>query len=139
MRRISRTLLALILVIGLVSCSNDDNAGVNVEFQKLQIVEANVPESFNYGNTYEIQVTYLRPDGCTYFQGFDVYPTDTTVREVVAVGAKYAQQACTQEVVEVTDSFLFKVIHNQPYTFRFYTGDDEEGNAQYIERQVPVN
>lgn len=139
MRKLTKALIAVILMTGFVSCSNDDNEGLNVDFQKLQIVEANVPESFNYGNTYEIQVTYLRPDGCTYFQGFDVYPTDTTVREVVAVGARYAQQPCTQEVVEVTDRFLFKVIYNQPYTFRFYTGEDEAGNPQYIEAQVPVN
>lgn len=138
MKKLVSVLLTTAFIFGMLSCENDDN-GINVEFQKLQIVEAELPESFDFGNTYEIQVTFVRPDGCTYFQGFDVYPTDTTVREVVAVGARYADQACTQEIVEVTDRFLFKVIHDQTYTFRFYTGDDAEGNPEFIETQVPVN
>ena len=139
MKKLLNVVVTALLVFGSVSCDNDDNSGLNVEFQELQIVDTQLPESFEFGNTYEIQVTFLRPDGCTYFQGFDVYPTDTTVREVVAVGARYADQACTQEAVEMTDSFLFKVIHDEPYTFRFYTGEDAEGNAEFIETEVPVN
>lgn len=139
MKKLLNIVVTTLLVFGLLSCDNDDNNGLNVKFGALQIVDTQLPESFEFGSTYEIQVTFLRPDDCTYFQGFDVYPTDTTVREVVAVGARYADQPCAQEAVEVTDSFLFKVIHEDTYTFRFYTGEDAEGNAEFIETEVPVN
>lgn len=139
MKRLLGIVVMVLLVVVSVSCDNDDNNGLNVKFGALEIVDAQLPESFELGNTYEVQVTFLRPDNCTYFQGFDVYPTATTVREVVAVGARYADQPCAQEAIEVTDSFLFKVIHNETYTFRFYTGEDAEGNPEFIETEVPVN
>ena len=139
MKKFIPILLLVIISNGFNSCSTDDNNGINVQFKKLNIVQVHVPEKFDFGSTYEIQATFVRPDGCTYFQGFDVYPTDTADREVISVGARYEDQACTQQIIEVTESFLFKVVHNQTYTFRFYSGQDEGGNPEYIERQVPVN
>ncbi len=130
--------LLILAFLGMNSCNDDDN-GSNVAFKKLQILEVELPDSFNQGELYEIQVSYVRPDGCTYFQGFDVYPKDTSVREVVAVGVTYSDQLCTQEVTEVTDSFLFRVVYDQPYTFRFYKGEDTNGDPEYLEVEVPVN
>lgn len=130
-------LLLFFMIIGFSSCNNDDD-GTYVNFESLQIVDAVVPDTFELGGRYEIVVTYLRPDDCTYFQGFDVYPQDTTVREVVAVGASYTDRPCTQTVTEVDDSFLFEVIYDQPYTFRFYQGEDENGDPEYLEVNVPV-
>lgn len=136
--KVSAMLLLAISFLGSNSCDNDDN-GSDVAFQRLQIVDAELPDSFDLGELYEIRATYVRPDGCTYFQGFDVYPKDTTVREVVAVGATYIDQQCTQEATEVTDRFLFRVVYDQPYTFRFYQGEDANGDPDFLEVEVPVN
>ena len=75
-------LISLFLILG--ACDKDDD--VNLKFEKLKIVNTQMPDSFELGKTYEIQATYQRPDDCTYFQGFNVYAQDTTMREVVAVG-----------------------------------------------------
>ncbi len=130
--------LGMIASLFAFSSCKDDDENLSVSFEKLQIVDVEVPDTFQLGRSYEIFVTYTRPNACTYFQGFDVYKDEITVRNVTPVGAHYTNQECTQEAVEVTDSFWFKVIYDQNYTFRFWTGEDEEGNAEFIEKQVVV-
>ena len=118
------------------SCNKDDD--FNVVFEKLQIVDVEIADTFHLGRTYEVLVTFIRPNECTYFQGFDVYPKDVTIRNVTAIGAHYENQECTQEATEVTDKFLFNVIYDQDYEFRFWTGVDDEGNPEYIQKIVVV-
>ena len=121
------------------SCDLDDN-GPNFHFTSLQIVDAEVPESFELGQVYEIKVRYVLPDGCTFFEGFDVSRADTTVRNVIAVGATSAEaQACTTAIEEGEASFNFEVIYDQPYLFRFWQGSSEDGEHDFFEVEVPVN
>ena len=134
-----RMLLVMVLVLTglfLGSCNNDN--GATIEFHALQITDAELPESFALNTTYEINVTYVRPDGCTYFEGFDVAQRDSTIREVVAIGSTYINQQCTQEIAELEESFLFRVVHDQTYLFRFWQGQDEDGEPIFLEMQVPV-
>ena len=132
-------LLAVVLAFIFNGCSIDDD-GPNFHFTALEIVDAEVPESFDLNQTYEILVRYLKPDNCTYYEGFDVTKDSLSVRNVIAVGSVRTDfDDCTQEITEQSASFNFKVIYTDPYTFKFYTGDNSEGEAQYIEMVVPVN
>lgn len=131
-------ILLLVLAAPLVSCNLDDD-GVNFNFVALQILSAELPESFTQNQTYEITVTYVRPNGCTFFEGFDISEADTTVRNVVAVGSELQDQACTQATEEVTATFNFIVLHSDDYLFRFWTGEDAEGEPEFLEIEVPVN
>ncbi|MEK6152782.1 hypothetical protein WIW50_05960 [Flavobacteriaceae bacterium 3-367] len=119
------------------SCDIDD--GVSFNFVPLQIVSVEVPESFDLNRTHQIRVTYLRPNGCTSFQGFDISNPDTTVRNVVVIGAVRADEACSQETAEVEVSFDFIALFTDTYLFRFWTGEDTDGESQYLEVEVPVN
>ncbi|MEM7380640.1 MAG: hypothetical protein AAF361_05510 [Bacteroidota bacterium] len=131
-------ILLLVLAVPLVSCNLDDD-GVNFNFVALQIVSAELPESFTQNQTYEITVTYVRPNGCTFFEGFDISEAGTTVRNVVAVGSELQDQACTQATEEVTATFNFIVLHSDDYLFRFWIGEDAEGEPEFLEIEVPVN
>ena len=137
MKKIFLFMVLVALGFASVSCNKDD--GAKIEFQALQIVEAEMPDSFSLNGTYEIMVTYVRPDGCTSFEGFDVAPKDSTVREVVAIGSTLIEQQCTQEIAELRESFLFRVIYDQPYLFRFWQGEDANGDPIFLEVEVPVN
>jgi len=120
------------------SCSVDD--GPNFHFLPLQIVSAELPESFTLNETYQIEVTYVQPDACTSFAGFDVVSQDTTVRNVVVVGTKRTdQEICADVTQELTASFNFIVKYTEPYTFRFWQSESENGEQQYLEIVVPVN
>lgn len=128
---------AIALVLGGCSLNDDD---VNFHFTALEITDFDVPESFDFNETYTISVTYLKPDACTFYEGFDVRKEALTVRNVVAVGSvRTDDQACTQAVIEETASFNFSVIYTDPYTFKFYTGENSDGQPEYLEVLVPVN
>ncbi|WP_405384931.1 hypothetical protein [Maribacter sp. LLG6340-A2] len=139
MMRTKFILLAALFALVSNGCSLDDDAP-NFHFTALQIVDAELPESFDFNRTYEIKVDYVKPDGCTNYEGFDVVKDSLTVRSVVAIGSvRLDVDDCTQEAIEQTASFNFKVIYNEPYKFKFYTGDNSEGEAEYFEVVVPVN
>ncbi|WP_422858286.1 hypothetical protein ACOKFD_12835 [Flagellimonas sp. S174] len=122
----------------LSSCDLNDD-GPNFHFTTLSVVEASLPESFQLNQTYTVEVTYLRPDSCTFFEGFDVATVAETQRNVTVIGSVITDdETCTQLAEEVTASFEFNVIFTGTYTFRFYTGDDESGDATFIEYTVPV-
>jgi len=122
------------------SCSLDDGEE-KFHFVALQITAAELPESFSLNQTYQIMVTYAMPNGCTSFEGFDITESDTEyneVRNVVAIGAERENQQCTQEVQEVETTFSFLCLYSKTYVFRFWTGEDENGEAQFFEVEVPV-
>jgi hypothetical protein len=131
-------ILFLGVVFGLQSCSlNDDDA--NFEFSYLPIVSVDVPESFIQNNVYTINVSYLRPDDCTYFQGFDVSALEETTRNVAVVGSTMIDKTCLETSEEVYTSFQFEVLYTSDYLFRFFTGIDENGDETFLEIYYPIS
>ncbi|WP_047246806.1 hypothetical protein [Maribacter thermophilus] len=122
----------------LSGCSLDDD-DPNFYFTSLTINSAELPESFKLNETYKINVTYTIPDECTHYEGLDVTKEDTTIRNVVAIGYSMTDdEACTEVNAEEEASFDFIVKYDQPYTFRFYKGDNSEGEPEFFEVVVPV-
>jgi hypothetical protein len=132
--------LCLILVaLTFNSCDLEDD-GPNFHFVPLQITSVDVPASFELNETYEITVNYVLPDGCTYYEGFDFTKPELTTRNIVAVGSQRTDQAaCQQVTTETTTTFDFEVIYDEPYLFRFWQSEDENGEQQYLEIEIPVN
>jgi len=139
MKRTFLALCALIVSLTFSSCELGDD-GPNFHFVPLRIESVEMPESFDLNETYEINVTYTIPDGCTYYEGFDVEKEATSTRKVVAIGAQRTDiEACTQVVREEMASFNFVVLYDQMYLFRFYQGEDVNGEQLFLEVEVPVN
>lgn len=133
------TLMVVLFSLILGGCSLEEDEA-NFYFTSLPIESAELPESFNLNETYRINVTYSLPDGCTQYEGFDVTKEDTTVRNVVAIGVAMTDLvSCTQMVTQEEASFNFIVKYDQPYTFRFYQGENSEGEPEFLELVVPVN
>ncbi len=125
-------------VLVLSSCKLEDDR-LNFRFIPLQIVSAEVPDSFDLNETYQIYVTYIRPSTCVTYEGFDITDAGRTTRNVVAIGSEFYDEPCTQSIEERETFFNFIVLYDDPYLFRFWTGKDENGNDQYLEIEVPVN
>lgn len=141
MKRMFAILCATVVVLSFTACSLDDDR-VNFQYVPLEILSASVPDTFEFGQVYEISVSLLRPNECTLSEGFDVHRSsnDTTnIRTVSAIGILLDEDECPEINQEVEDSFQFEVVYSQPYLFRFYTGDDSEGNPEFLEIRVPVN
>jgi len=139
MKRTFLVLCALMASLTFTSCDLGDD-GPNFHFVPLQIESVEIPESFDLNETYEIKFNYIIPDGCTYYEGVDVVKDEITTRKVVAVGAQRTdQEACTQVVREEMASFNFIVLYDQTYLFRFFQGEDTNGEQQFLEVEVLVN
>ncbi len=138
MKRIFNIVFLGVLILTSQGCELDDDQ--NFHFVSLRIIEAELPESFELNRIHTIQVTYERPNGCIFFEGFDVFPEGNTTRNVVAIGSEIndGDTACTQAIEEVEASFQFEVLFTETYTFRFYNGDDAGGNPIYLEYEVQV-
>ena len=137
---IMKSIVSLIFVLFafvLSSCSLSDDQP-NYYFVPLQVVSAELPESFSLHETYQINVTYVLPNGCASFEGFDVTPIAETTRNVVPIGSQFDDPECVDGMAEVEGSFNFICLYTDAYLFRFWTGEDENGEHEYLEIEVPV-
>ncbi|UCD61118.1 MAG: hypothetical protein JSV59_00640 [Flavobacteriaceae bacterium] len=137
MKRIVTLFFALSIFV-LSSCSVTDDEP-DYYFIPLQVVSAELPQSFMLHETYEIKVTYILPNGCASFEGFDVTPIAQTTRNVVPIGSQFDDPDCVDGGAEVEGSFNFVCLYSDTYLFRFWKGENESGEQEYLEFEVPVN
>lgn len=130
----------LVTLLILSSCIKDDEP--NFQFVPLRIQSADLPDSFQLNQTYQIDVTYSVPNGCTDFYRFDVTSSDSSTRNrnVVVFGTMRIDEelSCTQAIQEQKSTFNFRVDYTETYVFRFWQSEDADGNQQYLEIEVPV-
>lgn len=111
-----------------------------------EVTSIDLPEFFEEGKSYTIDVTYLLPTACHIPQGVNVsresvYGSGRRKIYVAGVAAeKYGAPQCQQENedLEKTGSFRLVVDEDMPYTFFLWTGVDQTGKALYTEVEVPV-
>ncbi|MGB7392951.1 MAG: hypothetical protein WA913_01020 [Pricia sp.] len=143
MKRLYVMMCAIATALTAVSCDFDDD-GVNFNYTTLRTVDAELPDSFDFGRVYTVNVDLLRPDDCTLaeVETFDVRQTSTdstNIRTIAAIGIVLDNEECAEVEQEFQDSFQFEVRYTDPYVFRFYTGDDANGDPEFLEIEVPVN
>lgn len=126
-----------VLLLCLTSCSIEDNE--NFEFVALPIASVEIPEHFTLNETYEIKVVYSLDSDCTFFEGFDFINEEITTRNVTAIASTIVDSDDCKEISEeIETSFNFIVLYEGTYLFKFYAGQDDEGEPIYIEKEVPV-
>lgn len=131
----------LLTIIGLFtfsSCELDDNSP-NFHFELLPVDSVSVPESFVMGKTYKIKAYYKRPTDCYLSDGF-YYEKDLNTRTFALQSKVLDRGDCTpinDQTLEES-SFNFFVNSNGSYKFKFYNGEDEDGNNTFLEYNIPV-
>lgn len=133
-----KKLIALSLTLFLfVSCSlNDDDQSFS--FEILPIESVDIPNEFALGETYPITVSYFKPSSCHAFKEF-YYLKENNERTVAAINYVFERNNCedlTDELVEATFNFI--VTSNGSYIFKFWQGEDANGEDQYLIKEVPV-
>lgn len=116
----------------------DIDTGENFHFVSLKVVEASIPEHFLLNQSHNIEVSFVRPDDCTFFEGFDVFSDTGGLRTIVPIGSVLTNQDCSSQEENLTGILTLTAIEEEQYTLRFYAGEDADGNAEYIEYVVPV-
>lgn len=138
-----KIVLLLLAVIALSSCSLEENEP-QFYYEVLPVESFEVPESVNFGENYEIKMTYKRPTSCHFYEGcyykIESYCTIVGIQTYVL-----DQDACQvtedEEPIEVSFNFKVESFENttQPYIFKFYKGKDANGNDIFEEVHIPVN
>ena len=121
------------------SCSIDDGNNDSFYLEVMPIDSVEMPEYFVHGETYEILVTYTKPNSCYYFNDF-IYEIEGHARTIAIVNTVYENNvtACDGEPEQVTVTFNFPVTGTETYVFKFYQGEDQYGEDQYYLVEVPV-
>ncbi len=128
--------LGSLILLLFVGCDIDSNE--NFQFIPLEVLSADLPEAFDQNEQHNINITFRRPDGCTFFHAFDISVQSTTERNIVAIGSVLTQDDCAENDGTGDAVLNFTALETAPYTFRFYTGVNGNGDPEYLEYIVPV-
>lgn len=133
-----KNLLVLCLTLLIcTSCSIDDD-GTNYSFEILPVESVDIPDEFMMGEVYPVTVSYYKPSTCHAFKEF-YYLKENNERTVAPITYVFDQNDCEtleDDLVEAT--FNFKVTSNGSYIFKFWQGEDADGETQYLTIEVPV-
>ena len=129
--------LCLTLVL-FSSCSIGDDNGATFSFDVLPVESVDIPDEFTLGETYPITVSYLRPSTCHGFKEF-YYLKENNERTVAPITYVFDRNDCESLEDELVESTLnFRVTSNGSYIFKFWQGDDSEGDPKYLTIEVFV-
>ncbi|MDD7887222.1 hypothetical protein [Flavivirga sp. 57AJ16] len=124
-------------VLLFASCSIDDD-GPRFGYEILPVESVDIPNEFTLGETYPITVSYFRPSTCHAFKEF-YYLKENNVRTVAPINYDFIRDDCEtleNELVEATFNFI--VTSNGSYIFKFWQGEDTDGEDQFLTIEVPV-
>lgn len=131
-------LLLFVIAITFSACSIDDDAN-NYYMEVLPVENFEVPESFIAGRKYEITVGYKLPTNCHSPVGL-YYAKEDNIRvigiQTRVIEGNYCEPIETEEISKLT--FNFEVGNSNSYIFKFYKGQDEEGNDVFEDVEIPV-
>ena len=133
-----RFIVICLTLILFTSCSTDDDI-TNYSFEVLPVESVDIPDAFTLGETYPITVYYFRPSTCHNFKEFYYYKenNERTVAPITYVFDRNDCETLEDELVEATFNFI--VTSNGSYIFKFWQGEDTDGESLYLTIEVPVN
>ena len=121
----------------LTSCSLGNDDDPKYHFEVLPIESVEIPSEFTLGETYPITVSYFKPSSCYTFNDF-YYSSELNERTIAVINTVYDDQVCTQALELAEATFNFMVNNNGSYIFKFWQGEDDNGNDLYYIVEVPV-
>ncbi|PKG52102.1 MULTISPECIES: hypothetical protein [Olleya] len=131
-----KKLLTALTMLIVLSCSLDDQEQ-NMHLETLPIDSASMPEYFQEGQTYQIDLNYTKPTTCHSF--YDLYYVkDGNTRTVAVINSVLDNTSCETVDLEMEKSFNFVVNNSETYVFKFWQGEDDEGNDIYLTMEIPV-
>jgi hypothetical protein len=132
---VKRIFFVIFSFIIFVSCSNDD--GSTYHYELLAIEEVILPENFEYGKIYEVSLKYIQPDDC-YISSDVLYEYDNDIRNVAVISTVLDDKNCFPSEFEDDISFKVQALQEETYIFKFWQGEDDNGEPIYLVKEVPV-
>lgn len=132
--------LSLFLIGFLIfGCSIDDDSNYHeYHLEYVNVVSADLPDEFVQGNTYRIDVTIELPNSCYYYYNQYDYFYEGNSRLIYPIAHVDDGVPCTLNIRETTFSIPVQALQSEPYIFKFYQGEDDEGQDVFLTIEVPV-
>ena len=134
-----KLILALTISLIFVSCSNQ-NDEVIPDFQQsfIPIDRTIVPETFTLNQATTVSVFFTLPSNCHVSPRIFIGPEGGNSRLVSVTTNELINTNCTQETRDLQLDIPLFITETRDYTFRFWTGQDANGEDIFDEVIVPV-
>ena len=137
--------LLLICALAFVGCDVEDDETYR-SFQRSEVTDTNLPEYFEEGEIFQVDVSYLLPSACHLPAGLEVNRgagTGDERRDIYITGVSSYESDMTEcdeeeEDLSAEGSFRLRIDEDEPFTFYLWTGVDEDDEFQYTIIEVPV-
>jgi hypothetical protein len=131
---------AIIALIGLSSCSIESDTPL-ISYEYVAVNDVVIPSSFEFGQSYDILVTFTMPNDCYIFSGFEMTPNNNERIVRVVLTKQEENGTCENNSVMMTreEILRFRVMDGEDYIFKFSNGVDDQGNETFLEYTVTVN
>ncbi len=130
------------ILVSLWSCSSDDPTEDEFHFEILPIESATMPEIMYHDEVYTINYTYLKPSTCHIFNDL-YYISESNYRTIAVINTVLTNvdnvicEPLPDELVERTFTFYCESTSGS-YIFKFWQGEDENGEDTYLVYEVPI-
>lgn len=133
-------IILVALTVSVTSCSDDDDDYNEHEYhlEYIGVVSADVPDEFIYGKTYRINITIELPNSCYFYYNQYDYFYEGTSRLIYPIAHVDDGVPCTLNITETTFSIPVQALQSEPYIFKFYQGEDADGQDIFLTIEVPV-
>jgi hypothetical protein len=136
--RMKRFLLLVFILTLPTGCSTDDDAGDLMQ-NLASVLSVDLPESFVYGHSYEVEIIYKRPTSCHTFTGLDVSQDDNEITIGVVTSFRTSNPNCVETGnLQATAVINFVAERDDFYIFKFWQGRNAAGTDQFLTKEVPV-
>lgn len=130
--------MSIFIMLVVFSSCNDDDDSHDYHYEYVNVTSVELPDEFTHGRTYRINVTIELPSSCYYFYNQYEYKYEGTSRLIYPISHVDDYEICTPNVTTTTFSIPVEVLQKEPYIFKFYQGEDEDGQDTFLTVEVPV-
>lgn len=131
--------MSLFAMLILFSSCNDDDDNHEYHYEYVNVTSVEVADEFTYGKIHQVDVTIELPSSCYYFYNQYEYKYEGTSRLIYPISHVDDNEACLPNVTTATFSIPVEVLQRETYIFKFYQGEDADGEDTFLTIEVPVN
>lgn len=139
-----KLILLFVGALSFISCEVDE--GINTQMEYVEVSDIDLPEFFEFGEIYNIEVTYILPTACHAGAGIEAYLMNENASDrweiFIAGVTTYDANAgeCTGNNTnpERKDTFSLRIDEEGIYEFHLWTGMDSNNQPVYTIIEVPV-
>ena len=137
-----KVIVLLSVLVLMFSCSVDDENNDEFHFEILPIASVEMPESFTSGEVYNITYSYEVPTSCHVYRDL-YYVAESHIRTIAVINTVFEEsntvtcEDLSGQMEERTFQFYAGALVGS-YVFRFWQGEDENGDDIYMVYEVPI-